>query len=545
MTVFKTTLLAATALTFLTGAALAGDNNRTFVFQGDAVGSGATVQNNGAFITQQGGNNQAGSEANYMLQNGRDSNISIDQSGNKNLVGVSGRGVEQYGARNALGVIQSSNSNEVGQVIQEGTLGGNETRNRLTIIQQGSGENKVLDVLQRKSEYGNENRSSVTQNGTKNKVSLIEQKGAGNTSTIDQSGTGNNIFEYQIGKNNTDIVTQTGTGNKANIKAVGNANETTVLQYGRGGDAYVTSGDKGLASNNNVVRIDQGVNGTGDKAYIGLYGSDRNNVDLRQDGANDTQVQLSGGRENQLYINQNFGGSALTSTATVEGKNSSYNTLEATQFKDSKLTLTLDNANSNGVYSYQDGQSIAVVNLDGSSYNKVGVTQTGDDHTATINATDGADRNTVAALQFGGSGNASTITIKGGDSNLLATIQNGTGNRVTAMLTGSYNNSDANSASFSGTPAEFAANSLGLSPVKGIVYQEGSRNKVDLNVTGSYNAFQTVQYGNGNQIDGSIGGNRNTAFVAQVSGGNVATFVQNGNGNSLGVVQGTVARPAL
>ncbi|KTR07590.1 hypothetical protein NS365_03155 [Aureimonas ureilytica] len=544
MTVFKTTLLAATALTFLTGAALAGDNNRTFVFQGDAVGSGATVRNNGAFITQQGGDNQAGSEANYMLQNGRDSNISIDQSGDENLVGVSGRGVEQYGALNALGVIQSSNSNEVGQVIQEGTLGGNETRNRLNIIQQGSGENKVLDVLQRKSEYGNENRSSVTQNGSKNIVWQIEQKGAGNTSTLDQSGTGNYIYEIQVGKNNTDIVTQTGTDNTADIKAVGNANETTVVQYGQGGDAYVTSGDTGLASNNNVVRIDQGVNGTGDKAYIGLYGSDRNNVDLRQDGANDTQVQLSGGRENQLYIDQNFGGSALTSTATVEGKNSSYNTLEARQLKNSKLTLTLNNANSNGVYSYQNGQSIAVVNLDGSSYNKVGLTQVGD-HTATINATDGADRNTVAALQFGGSGNASTITIKGGDSNLLATIQNGTGNRVDAMLTGSYNNSDANSASFSGTQAEFAANSLGLSPIRGIVYQEGSGNQVDLNVKGSYNAFQTVQSGKGNQIDGSIGGNRNTAFVAQVSGGNVATFVQNGNGNSLGVVQGTVARPAL
>ncbi len=548
MTGFKTTLLAATALTILTGAALAGDNNRSFVYQGNGAGiSGITVENNSALVQQTGTDNQAGNEAQNLLQNGSLSNILINQSGSTNQVGLAGVGVEQYGLRNDLTVTQNSDTNVVGEVVQDGqVIGAKDSkyiRNELTITQSDKGGHSVDYARQIKSLAGSKNTASVMQTGSSNQVFAVSQEGAGNKTTINQSGKDGFVDDRQTGTGNENAVTQTGTNNEYQNVTVGDDNKTTVNQAGSNNRAYVDAGASGAASNMNVITIDQGLASTADDARVALFGTAANIVDIDQNGANIADVQVTGGSLNEFKIKQNLEGSSEVSTATVTATDSSSNLLDAMQEGTNALTLTLTNAFGNEVTSTQLGSNTATVSIANSELNTLEVTQIelGARNFATVDVKAGADKNSLGVYQLG-SNNRSNITVDGGDRNTLNAYQHDTNNQIDVLLKGSDNNSVKNSPAFSDKALTASNTFLGLLK-KGSLAQSGTDNRVNLTVTGDGNAFATGQLGTSNRITGTISGNGNQAFVAQFNTGNQATFTQAGNGNNLGIVQGVA--PAL
>lgn len=299
MTSFKTVLLAATTLTMLSGAAMAGDGNKAYVYQGTPGGSGS--DNNSAEIIQTNGNrNEAGSAGENLLQYGSQHIIAVTQSGSDNDVGLTGRGVEQYGTRNTLGVTQTSNTNVVGQVVQIGdNVAADARANVLTINQAGGGGNSVLSVQQNKtvpttgtantidvsqvgindtvvnlSQEGAQNNIAITQARTStsygaNKIQLVSQSGLRNAATINQTGYFNTVDSVtQSGGNDNTVtikqffatnrigtVTQTGSSNKAAINQdLGSGNRVTSLsQIGNTNEASVTQ----IGFSNNVTSLSQ------------------------------------------------------------------------------------------------------------------------------------------------------------------------------------------------------------------------------------------------------------------------------------------------
>ncbi|WP_062118990.1 beta strand repeat-containing protein [Aureimonas sp. AU40] len=528
MTGFKTTLLTATALTMLTGAALA-DNNKAYIHQG-STGNEATITQQGA------GNNQAGKSAQPggAIDQGADAGIgsynklTIDQNGQNLKVGtlgnyvtdhsnLGGAGVDQYGNANVANVTQTGSDNSVGSILQTGAASGTATGNTLTITQSNNGNN-IDYVGQKYQTVANgatgANNASLNFSGQNNGTSGLSGVASYYGASVSVDGVNSPNGVWQIGANNATDLTVSGNKNSFAIRQFGQSNQASNLT---------------IEGNSNSLGISQ--DGVANKATVATLanGSNSNSVGVIQ------------------YNNRN------QADVNVRG---SYNQALAYQSGDENASIHNISGDSNNVYSYQGGnknkingnitgdsnfshsnqygtENIATLSITGNS-NYSGFNQYGSDNV--IDNSINGNNNNLWSYQSGSKNSSTTSVI--GNSNRLYTSQSGNSNIINASIAGDRNNSGY---SFSNTIITSKQTSEGLYFGPGNIIQNGGYtkgNEVNLTVSSSDNLFTTYQSGNGNKIDGSIGGSgKNQAFVAQIGNSNLTNFVQNGSGNALAVVQ--------
>lgn len=240
MTSVKKILMAATALTLMSGTAYA-QSNEAYIYQpGD---------DNSAVVRQdQGSDNHAGTFAAPLTQWGNDNRIQIDQTGAGNIVGDAhpnttsggtpygvGKGVDQRKNYNVLIIGQSGDGNKVREVQQEGRVAGRKTSNRVNITQ-SSNRNVVSNIDQ---------NFTGDRNDGENKINITQEGGnlnyVGHNSVANNSGWG----AFQTGTENSLTLVQNGTFNQIkevvqnNRNAAGGTNTATVRQIGGGERNYV------------------------------------------------------------------------------------------------------------------------------------------------------------------------------------------------------------------------------------------------------------------------------------------------------------------
>ena len=473
MTVFKTTLLAATALTLLTGAALAGDN-KAYIHQGGAAGG-----KNEASITQQGvGNNQAGKadEPGGAIDQGADyswgagNKLTISQNGGNLKVGVTGElvsdgqgfqgaGVDQYGNKNSANVTQTGSGNTVGSILQQ-NYDANVAGNVLTIEQSNSG-NKV-DYAGQKYVANNgvdaANVATLTFTGQNNGTNGLE----GSAGQAEKYGAGAAIAG--AGSSSSNGVWQVGAGNKIGLSVGGNDTRFAIRQTGASNEAL------GLTITGNQTSLAINQDGQRNKATVSALGSgsDENNIGIFQKQTDNTATVTVVGSLSAVGVRQDGIWNESTVNASGDGNN-----LFHAQKGNFNIATTTATGDGNYVNTDQDGNNnVATVKITGNNNNSDinfdgSVFSDKSDMIARVTTTFSQTGNII---QKGGSTkkNDVNITVRS-DNNRFSTYQDGNGNEIVGRI-------------------------------------------------------------------GSVGGG-NQAFVAQIGSNNLTNFSQNGTGNMLAVVQ--------
>lgn len=517
----KKLALATTALTMIAGAGWA-DNNELFIDQPGNM--------NEALIDQGDGSNGAvGTDRQPITQRGDHNLIVIEQTGSGNSVGTDpiygsgtnsrprGDGVDQYGNGGDIGILQLGGDQAVFEIQQRGSSSGSETTNTVSIQQFGA-DSAVGRINQVFRGNNGPNSVSVVQSGGRNRLGDQYNRPSGQ-------------------------LTQVGSGNEISISQSGNSGSSTA-----GTIMFVEQRNIGAAGTNRAI-LNQSGTGSGNQV-----------TDLLQ--VND------GGAENLVETDQ-AGQNVRISSVAQRGTG---NTASATQMgSDNTLTLLSQIGNFNNATTYQEGNGNEASISARGNFNLTEVTQLGTDGTASIDIRFG-NSNDVFVTQYGGvlgDSNEAAVDIRNGNNNLIEVSQDGSNladlaviggsrnaldvqqvgsNTVTVTITGNNNNNWPTSPGFSDAAltirdevrgGNHAGNGLvgEANFAQGDLFQSGSGNLVDLNVSGNRNAFATYQHGSGNTIDGTISGNQNQAVIAQLGSGAATTFTQAGNFNNLGVTQ--------
>ncbi|MCY0094035.1 beta strand repeat-containing protein [Hoeflea ulvae] len=568
----KTTLLSATAMALLIGAAYAADNNKAYLDQ--------TGSDNTALIEQTGDNNQAGKNGPWtvLIQNGTFNDLDINQAGDGNKAGIRNGGIDQHGPRNTLSISQPGNSNEVVTIGQFGRGSSGFVSNQASISQR-SNNNFVGNVAQ-------DNNSAMTSANLLNQLSVIQRAGDDNTITeIDQDGGDNRLAIRQVGGNNEIGKAQQGAFNnvfnstrgRLSIHQTGDDNVVTeAKQAGERNTAHLTfTGDRN--GNGGFTPLSNGFagsvaggfsssliqSGTNNSATLNMTGDD-NQFGINQNGIDNSVGSLSftgdgnelgvdqTGNDNMLGLSDIFGDDndigvkqvGDSNTASVNTNASGSSNSNAVHVDQTSAALSagndafvLLNGNSNVIDILQNGLNEADVSANGNG-NYVNIDQLGTStanvHIGTAGPNTSSD-NDIFVKQDGD--NLANVETHAGNTNYLNVDQQGGSagqNQVSVFMWSSFSNRGG----FSGD-AGGVATTAGLTA--GDIFQDGSLNTVELGVGDvSYsldNQFAFNQNGTGNMIDGSINGNNNQAVIAQLGNGNNTTFTQTGNGNNLGVSQ--------
>lgn len=145
-----------------------------------------------------------------------------------------------------------------------------------------------------------------------------------------------------------------------------------------------------------------------------------------------------------------------------------------------------------------------------------------------------ADSNVISLLSATNEeGNQLELNITGNSNSLIldqtTTLSGDAGNVMDITIWGD-NNGGAISGHFTG----IALNS-GLQP--GRLVQNGTNNRMQIQIQGSNNLFSALQTGHGNQLSADIQGFGNQAAIQQYGQNNHASISQSGNGNAIRISQ--------
>lgn len=466
MTCFKTTLLAASALTMITGAALA-DDNKAYIDQNNtgSAGNVASILQKGSFGGSQAG--LAGEPGGKIDQKGQGNTLTITQDatlagvgGKGNLkVGTStvdprdatnfgGAGVDQYGSNNRATVDQKGADNTVGSILQTNNTRANFVGNTLEINQESTGNN--ISYVGQRYQAGffssAANSAKLTMTGRDNgngsfqydatkamaadaTVSSIAngvwQTGAGNQTdltlsgnenrfAIRQSGQGNVASKLEInGDKNELAIAQTGTYNQAEVSTIGansGGNSIGIKQNRYNNIASITV----VGGGNDILTKQDGFFNTATTVVSGFG----NGMFIDQTGTNDALVAANG-NENYLNVKQNGFGNAATVKITGNNNNFANN---AKQDFTSRTILTA-----------RLGQNLGDVKA-GDIYQDNGLSLRGNTVDLTVNSS-----NNLFATYQNGRGNTITGTIGGGNGNQAFVAQIGNGNMTDMSQTGAGN----------------------------------------------------------------------------------------------------------
>jgi hypothetical protein len=274
------------------------------------------VQADGAAAPGSAGHSVEGIRQKNLQLNATPNSIVINQDGGGLSLGHDYLLAVQEGAGNLLDSIQSGQSNSIGETWQVGDV------NELVLRQSEGVGNELLRVQQ----YGDLNKSRVTQTGSLNYVDLVYQNNAtiaisGNTVTIVQAGDGNGgsglggigaFADTGVAKLMSvaqATVTQIGDDNDVSYVAYGDVNLFGFWQDGEGNGITGVVGRQGVGQEG--LRNEQAVWMEGDDNDLKywVYGSDndaglrfegeRNVATLEQDGvANVALVRIDGDDNN-------------------------------------------------------------------------------------------------------------------------------------------------------------------------------------------------------------------------------------------------------
>lgn len=421
------------AMALLSGAALAGDDNQTNLYQeGDY---------NSATINQSGNENNAGDGTHKIIQMRtadvnavptRNNVLTIVQSGNSNDVGLGtnansfgyGSGVyqrESYAGstsykvhQNIISINQSSSDNEVGAVSQESAT--HSGVNGLYITQRGDGGNRVGSVSQFRTQ-STQNVTTIDQAGSNNNIGHIEQyvREIGNDNfnviAVTMSGKGNGhgglTGAAQLSGASSSTIIQGRASNAAkedrvSLNISGDENQFGVTQYGN-----FNSSSGNISGNYNQFGTYQ--IGIGNTASLVMSG-DYNNVGVSQSGDGNIAGTVVGGSNNQLNIQQSD--------------------------NDNSVSARIDGDHNGGGLFTDDAAKAFASSFDLTSGDLV--QETGK-QSLSLNITAGSNNNQFAFLQTGGLNNGITATISGTGDNQAVGVQEGDSNTATLAQGGNSN----------------------------------------------------------------------------------------------------------
>lgn len=497
----KKILMAATALTMMSGVAYAQSN----VILTDQIGTNNDISAEQGQATVGNAANYAGESGNELFQNGSNNQISIDQlntGSSQNRIGTSGSvvgnqegaGVEQVGNSNVLTIDQAGQNLRVWEVKQTSPASGSTTRNNATIEQGGNGHT-VSNIQQNFSGSGAANSVFIEQSGNGTGYNLV-----GNTTSGARSNSG---------------IIQTGTGNSASVDQDGSLNKIFLLRQ---------TNSTGGGSNVAIVNQSGDRNGVREIKQTNTGGLD-NTITMNMSGSSNGYVNYG----NDTYSDDVFSSGSFASGIATNG-----NATVEQNGVGNDIGYSVDG--SNNLYGFKQVGSGNIIGgtVSSGTRNEVAILQDGND-------------NIVDFFQSDFENNLG-VEVDGND-NMLNIRQEGSaaaaGNDMLVHIEGNRNNNQSLGSPSLGSPASVfgaltvARGLVGNSFNQGDLFQDGENNEMVLNVTSDRNAFAMLQQGDGNTINGTImGGVQNRAVVVQTSNNNRATFTQNGVSNNLGVVQG-------
>lgn len=436
-------------------------------------------QDNAAQITQTGRQNQAGSDADPILQQGYYNALRIDQLGVNNRIGLEGSGVDQIGDAaipsifNQITVEQSSDDNVVGSIRQAAQGAIPEGANRLFLLQGDGGlgdGNRITTVVQEQLD------------GMPGQIARVEQTGAANTLVrLEQrSETAAEFAENVItarfsGSNN-------GRGNLTGPALLSRAEDNALIQR---------IGYDNLGANGNLVDLTI----SGDFNRFGIFqGGRQNSVGF---------VTLAG-NQNELGLRQDGFQNDIT-MSTVQGDS---NRIGLGQIGSNIVFLDLIGASdSNDVLGLQEGTNNLRFYVEGS-----------------LNILS-ADQGYSGGL---GGNNAAEFRVIG-EANFFDLVQQGD-NIAEFVVEGNFNNT-APATGFSGVAAVYPE----LDP--GTFRQIGMDNALHVSVIGDQNLVGALQSGTQNNLIVQVRGDLNQAAVIQNGSLNDAWLSQTGGGNKAGILQ--------
>ncbi|MEL7300385.1 MAG: hypothetical protein AAFM92_08385 [Pseudomonadota bacterium] len=429
---------------------------------------------NAGAITQTGAGNQAGLEADVMLQDGQFNALTITQTGIGNAVGTEGEGLFQLGRQNTptvfnqITITQAGNGQLVGEVDQQSVGSIANGANEMVILQNGGDGNVVSEARQLQASGMARNIMDITQTGEANRISLATQ-----LATSDElSGAPNTIRVRIVGSRN---------GQSA-LRApaiVPFARDSAFVQEGGSADnrSNGNSIDVLILGNDTAFGIRQGGRDN-DVGFITIEG-DFNDLGIRQDGDQNT----------------------VTMT-TVEG---SGNVMGIDQLGTNTTQLSLIGFSDDNLVSvFQQGTNDAFLVIEGDA-NSITVAQ-----------------NFLDAL---GGDNSASIEVRG-TSNAVDLTQEGQ-NTAEIVIEGSANNAPL----FSLPRTTFEGVMIGS------YAQRGFDNRLDIGVIGDSNVSTTLQAGDLNSILLRVSGDDNEALLLQRGNANTAHLTQRGTGNTATIRQ--------
>lgn len=498
MTRFTKVMMAATALSMMTGVAFAQSNEA----QIDQVGTGNSVA-----ITQSGSDNAAGNATLRMLQtntrtSGQGHRLTITQTGNENsvgetAVGTTSNGVRQVGNNSHSASITQSSNNTVGSIEQIGVGSFSSSPTNVLTINQGTattGGNSIGTVYQNQVNGKNANTATIVQSGSDNAISRVFQTAGSNG--------GSHPAEWR----NVVDVTLSGDRNGGSLltgyAAASGATSSAIIQGTFNSAGFRNVASISISGDDNAFGVTQ--NGSNNSiGVVTITGSD-NQLGIFQQG------ELQGNVAN-VFSNR-------ATISTIEGSNNNIGIRQvglAAGGVGNTLTLNVLRSDSNG--------------------NDVNVSSTGvNDVAINIGTVGGSSDNDITVTQDGF--NSAAVEIEAGNSNSFDIQQSGgetADNSADVFISGSFNGA--------GTfTAGGASAALGLTA--GVISQAGSGNTVNLSigdntVPSNNNLVALAQTGATNSISSVIDGSNNQIAIAQTGNSNSAATTQTGSFNVIGISQ--------
>ena len=301
MQTIKTILMAATALTLMSGAALAAGGNEAYTTQ---TGTGADATINQTL---------AGDSWADTNQTGSGNSLTVLQSGSNQTVGtrdfIDSGDVQQSASGNILQIMQSGASNTVAKASQASD------DNYLSINQEGEG-NSLASARQtgEAGDEGNFAQLSFVGNNNGTSTALLANGRANNE--LVQVGSDNTVLASFAGNSNNFRIEQAGSANVLSSSIGGNGNLLDVTQWGAGHEGYVSASG---ADSNSIYTQQYGQKNTFNVALI--PGADGNQLIVFQGegSSNNTANLYSATSGNFSEIIQNGTGNTATIDTTEGG----------------------------------------------------------------------------------------------------------------------------------------------------------------------------------------------------------------------------------
>jgi hypothetical protein len=369
MTRFTKVMMAATALSMMTGVAFAqvggneavvdqlGNNNASTVYQDQGATNSSFNRQNGnrneSVIDQDGTNNAVGTDTDFAYQEGNRNVLTINQRGfsfdGRNRVGAglvdggAGAGFEQLGNRNEASINQSANRNIIGEILQDSRNGDGSVRNQLSIDQTATnyGYNVVNRLRQTRTGSGSANTADIDQVGLVNglnRVDNVVQEGQGNSAVLSQTGEQNRVSE----------TLQLGDGNTLSLNVSGDSNGSTVATFNGNHQALATFSG-GAAG---AIGLGQGTFrqiGNNNDAFVSIVGDENGAAVLQQGNLNLISANLFG--NNNGFAVAQFGNE---NEADID-VNGNFNEVGIRQISEGNLATVLVNSSNNSASITQNG----------------------------------------------------------------------------------------------------------------------------------------------------------------------------------------------